>query len=315
MDRLRRPDAGASLNVPALRTFVRVVDLGSMTRAAEALFLAQSAVSTQVAALATQSGGPLLERRDGRLVPTRLGRILYDGASEVLSNLGVLEKRLRETAAAEPNQISVSCSRTVCETSVARVVSQFAAAHPQLQLNVVGGTLKDAEVRLRAGASDVALVEGQVELADAQPLAFHVDRLMLVLPAAHALAALPAVSFEAAARYPFVLRSASSGTRLLIEQRLGRRFEQIAVALELEGNAEVVSCVEAGIGLAFLSEAAIAGAVALGTVVARELTDVDFSRTFHVAVPTLRPIPESAKIFVEWLTTRYVPGNRAALTA
>lgn len=315
MERSRRSDFGIMLSPQSLHTFVRVVDLGSMTRAAASLYLAQSAVSTQIAALATHSGGPLLERRDGRLVPTRLGKILYDGAAEILASMGALDCRIRDASASQPDRISVSCTRTVCETSVARVVSQFAAAHPGLHLNVVGGTAKDAELRMRAGASDVALVEGQTDFADARPLAFHVDQLMLVLPANHELCAFPVVSFDQAARYPFILRSPASGTRLLIEQRLGRRFEQLGIVLELEGNAEVASCVEAGIGLAFLSEAAIAGALSLGTVVARELTDVDLSRTFHVAVPTNRPIPDAAQVFVDWLTTRYVPGNKERLTA
>ncbi len=298
-----------------MHTFVRVVDLGSMTRAAESLFLAQSAVSTQVASLATHAGGPLLERRDGRLVPTRLGRILYDGASDVLKSMSALESRVREAVDAEPDRVAVCCTRTVCETSVARVVSQFAHVRPDLRLDVIGGTVRDAELRLRAGAADVALVEGQADFADASPLAFHVDRLVLALPANHELALLPMLTFEQAARYPFILRSPASGTRLLIEQRLGRRFEQLGVALELEGNAEIVSCVEAGIGIAFLSETAIAGALRLGTVVARELVDVDLSRTFYVAVPTNRPISTSAQLFVDWLTTKYVPGNRERLTA
>ena len=300
MERLRREEIASSLSVAMLRTFVRVVECGSMTRAAESLYLAQSAVSTQVATLASNSGGPLLERRDGRLAPTRL----YEGACDVLAQLTLLEKRLHDMVSDETHQIAVSCTRTVCETSVAKVVSQFAQAHPEFQLSVVSGTVKDAEVRLRAGTTDVALVEGQAELADARLVAFHVD-----------LAKFPAIRFEQAAKYPFVLRSRASGTRLLIEQRLGRRFEQLSITLELEGNAEVAACVEAGIGLALLSESALAGSLSLGTLVARELTDVDLTRTFYVAVPELRPIPDAAGVFAQWLATRYVQGGREMLTA
>ena len=315
MESLRREEIASSLSVAMLRTFVRVVECGSMTRAAESLYLAQSAVSTQVATLASNSGGPLLERRDGRLAPTRLGRVLYEGACDVLAQLTLLEKRLHDMVSDETHQIAVSCTRTVCETSVAKVVSQFAQAHPEFQLSVVSGTVKDAEVRLRAGTTDVALVEGQAELADARLVAFHVDRLMLALPAGHELAKFPAIRFEQAAKYPFVLRSRASGTRLLIEQRLGRRFEQVSITLELEGNAEVAACVEAGIGLALLSESALAGSLSLGTLVARELTDVDLTRSFYVAVPELRPIPDAAGVFAQWLATRYVQGGREMLTA
>ena len=67
----------------------------------------------------------------------RLGRVLYEGACDVLAQLTLLEKRLHDMVSDETHQIAVSCTRTVCETSVAKVVSQFAQAHPEFQLSVV----------------------------------------------------------------------------------------------------------------------------------------------------------------------------------
>lgn len=315
MDRIRRDDAAPTLNGNLLRTFIRVVDVGSVTRAAQALYLAQSAVSAHIAALTAYAGGPLLERREGRLVPTRLGRTLYDGALEILARVGELERRLRSAVDEGTRSVSVSCTRTVCETSVARVVSLFARAHPEVRLLVSSGTFKDTEVRLRAGETDVALIEGFTELPGSRLVPFHVDRLFLAMPANHELAARRTVRFEDAARYPFVMRASSSGTRLLIEQRLGRRFESLAVAIELDGNAEVVECVEAGLGLAFLSETALARALALGTVVAREIEDVDFTREFYLAVPEGRALSEPAAQFVDWLSTRYADARRQDLAS
>jgi DNA-binding transcriptional LysR family regulator len=305
MDRSRRDDFNSSLSFALLRTYTRVVELGSMTRAAQALFLAQSAVSTHVSTLATQAGGPLLERRDGQLVTTRLGRILYDEACEVIARVAQLEKRLREASSAAHSEIPVSCTRTVCETSIAKIVAEFGHAHPETRLAISHGTAKDAEVRLRLGHVEVALVEGQEYLPGMRAEPFHEDRLVLAVPKGHPLAGARFTTFAEAARYPFILRGPSSGTRLLIEQRLGRRFEQLAIAFELEGNAEVVSCVEEGIGLAFLSETAIAAAQALGTIDAVEITDIDLSRTFYVVVPEDRPLDGEAAAFVAWLTERF----------
>jgi DNA-binding transcriptional LysR family regulator len=313
MDRARRDDLTAGLSFGPLRTFVRVVETGSMTQAARLLFLAQSGVSTQVSSLASFAGGPLLERQVGRLVPTALGRILYDEARELLSRAAVLERRLHEAVQDRTNSVAVACTRTVCETSVARVVSLFKAAYPEVHLAVASGTVRDVEVRLRVGETDVALVEGNVAIAGARVEIFHTDRLVLAVPAGHALAARASVPFAEAERHPFVLRTTASGTRLLIEQRLGRRFENLEIALELEGNSEVVSCVEAGLGVALLSETALARALALGTVVAVAIEDVDFSRDFYLATPLDRTLAEPARVFATWLTTRYQDARRAAL--
>jgi LysR family transcriptional regulator, transcriptional activator of the cysJI operon len=310
MDRIRRPDAAASLNLNVLHTFVRVVEIGSITRAARSLYLAQSAVSGQVAALSGYAGGPLLERREGQLVPTHLGRAMYEGAQEILAGVAELGRRLQRASDETAQAVAITCTRTVCETTVARVVSAFARAHPDVRLVLSGGTRKDAEVRLRAGEIDVALIEGPAAISGVRLLPFHVDRLVLAVPAGHDLAGRPSVCFEEATSYPFVMRTPESGTRLLIEQRLGARFERVAIALELEGNEEIVSCIEAGIGLAILSETSLARAAALGTVVALEITDVDFSRAFFVAVPE-RPLSQPAALFAEWLSTRYPDGGRA----
>jgi len=313
MDRVRRDDFVTSLNCNVLRTFIRVVELGSITRAAQSLYLAQSAVSGQIATLASYAGGALLERREGRLVPTRLGAALHEGALDLLARASELERRLRTAVDEGARSVAVSCTRTVCETSVARVISLFAQACPDVRLQVSSGTLKDTETRLRAGETDVALVEGFTDIPGATLVAFHVDRLLLAVPAAHPLAGSRSVKFEEAAKYPFVMRTRASGTRLLIEQRLGRRFENLGIAIELEGNSEVVSCVEAGIGLALLSETALASALAARTVVALQIEDADFAREFYLAVPEDRPLTDAAKLFVDWLSTQYAEAKRREL--
>ncbi|HTJ26736.1 MAG TPA: LysR family transcriptional regulator [Candidatus Limnocylindria bacterium] len=292
------------MNVNMLRTFVRVVEIGSITRAARSLYLAQSAVSAHVAALATYAGGALLERRDGQLVLTRRGRIVYEGALEILAGIGALERRLREADGAHGDTVALTCTRTVCETALAGLVGAFGAAHPEVRLVVSGGTRKDAELRLRAGEIDLALVEGADAIVGMRLVPFQQDRLLLAVPATHPLAVRRSVRFEEIAAYPFVLRSPESGTRRLIEQRLGRRFEQLAIALELEGNSEIVSCVEAGIGLGLLSAAALARAVALGTVVALELDDVDLTREFALASCADRALSAPAARFADWLANR-----------
>jgi LysR family nitrogen assimilation transcriptional regulator len=301
----RRDDLASSISFSMLRTYVRVVELGSITRAAESLYLAQSAVSAQMSALASHAGGPLLERRDGKLAATDLGRILYVDAGDILGRLDDLHVRLRESRNAEKERIAVTCTRTVCETSVAKIVSQFAHAHPTMHLSISSATIKDAELFLRAGTCDVALVEGLAELPGASSLPFHSDRLLLAMPPGHPLALLEEVRFEDVAAYPMIVRSRASGTRVLIEQRLGRRFERLSIALELDGIAEIVSCVEAGIGTTFVARTAIADALALRTIVARRVADVDLSRVFYAAIPGDRPIPPATNVFVNWLASRY----------
>jgi DNA-binding transcriptional LysR family regulator len=301
---MSREELANSLNCNLLRTYVRVVELGSITRAAESLYLAQSAVSAHVAALASFAGGSLVERREGRLVPTQLGRELYTGALDLLARVNELDRRLREVASLGARVVNVACTRTVCETAVACIVAAFQREFPDLRLAVVSATVKDAEQRLRSGDIDVALTEGTNAIAGTRRIPFQTDRLVLAVPRNHDLAPRRSVTIAEAAAYPFIMRTRSSGTRRFIEERLGRRVEELTIALELEGNSEIISCVEAGVGVALLSRAALARACALGSVVMLELDDVDLEREFYLDVWAERQLSEAATAFVEWLSKR-----------
>jgi DNA-binding transcriptional LysR family regulator len=196
MDRFRHDAFVASMNGNVLRTYLRVVELGSITRAAQSLYLAQSAVSGQIASLASAAGGMLLERRGGRLVPTRLGRTLHEGALDLLARATQLERQLRDVVDEGARSVTVSCTHTVCETPVARIVSMFGHEHPDVRLRVSSGTLKDVQTRLRSAEADVALVEGFTEVIGCDLFVFHVDRLVLAVPPGHPLARAEIVRVE-----------------------------------------------------------------------------------------------------------------------
>ena len=72
------------MELTQLRGFATVARLGSFTRAAEALFLSQPAMSLQVKALEKEFGQPLFERRGRTLLLTPAGRILLERAEQIL---------------------------------------------------------------------------------------------------------------------------------------------------------------------------------------------------------------------------------------
>jgi len=78
-----------------LRAFCMIVKLGTLSRAAEALFLSQPSVSLQLRALEQELGANLIERRRRRVAPTREGQALYDLALPLVEGLDQLDQRFR----------------------------------------------------------------------------------------------------------------------------------------------------------------------------------------------------------------------------
>ncbi|MGH7714799.1 MAG: LysR substrate-binding domain-containing protein [Vulcanimicrobiaceae bacterium] len=151
-------------------------------------------------------------------------------------------------------------------------------------------------------------------MAGAKRMPFRRDRLVLAVPRGHDLEKRGTVTMAEVAPYPFILRTRSSGMRHFVEDRLGRRFDRLTIALELEGNSEIISCVEAGLGIALVSQGALARARALGTVVALDIEDVDFEREFFVALSEDRTSTEATNTFVRWLTENYQHAHAQLIT-
>ena len=84
-----------ALGLRQIRYFIAIADAGVLSRAAEMLNVAQSALSHHVAALETDLGVELLERRPRGIALTAAGRRLYEHASAVLSALGKAEEDVR----------------------------------------------------------------------------------------------------------------------------------------------------------------------------------------------------------------------------
>src|SRR5579883_3211240 len=84
-----------SLTIHNLRVFCSVVELGSVSAAAERLYLSPSAVSLHVRLLSDHFGTQLFQREGRRLVPTEAGQVAYQHATTILQQLGDAEGRLR----------------------------------------------------------------------------------------------------------------------------------------------------------------------------------------------------------------------------
>src|SRR3546814_1283707 len=125
-----------------LRAFCQTARLGSVSRAAEALFVSQPAVTQQLQALERELGVRLFERSGRRLVPTREGETLYELARPLVEGIdglgGVFREKLRGLDAGE---LHVAAGSSTILYLLPKIVEAFRAAQPDVRLilhNVTG---------------------------------------------------------------------------------------------------------------------------------------------------------------------------------
>lgn len=141
-----------------LRTFVAVVEHGSMTRAAEALGFVPSAVSQHVAALEKRVGVELLVRRPGsQLSVTPAGRRLLDAAYELFSHVRAFEDVARQVGGQELVELRLGTYATAMCHLLPAALAELRSSHPRLAVEAREVESPDALPQLRAGTLDAVL--------------------------------------------------------------------------------------------------------------------------------------------------------------
>ena len=124
------------MNLEQLTGFVEVARLGSFTRAAEELHLAQPSLSRQIAALEQDLGSELFHRSRGGNTLTPAGELLLPLARRMLADAESVRRELAELAGLERGRVRFGATPTLCISLVAEVLHAFHAAHPAIELHL-----------------------------------------------------------------------------------------------------------------------------------------------------------------------------------
>ena len=262
------------MTLEQLRIFVAVAERQHITRAAEALNLTQSAVSSAVTTLESRHGVALFDRVGRGIVLNQAGQTFLDEARGVLARVAAAEDALADLSGLERGRLSIHASQTIASYWLPPRLAAFHAKHPGIALDVAIGNTALVARAVAEGAAELGLVEGEVDDAVLRGSVIDHERLTLVVGRGHPWAAQQMARPPNLATTAWVLREPGSGTRSAFEAALAKRGLSLAdlnVTMVLPGNEAVRSAVEAGAGAAVMSHSVAAPAVASGALVALPL--------------------------------------------
>lgn len=145
------------LDVRQLRTLRALADHGTVSAAAEALYLTPSAVSQQLAVLSKSTGCELLERRGRNVVLTEAARVLVNHADVVFAQLERAQSELRAISPA-PMTVRIAGFPTAIMAVVAPAMKVLRAAHPEWGFQIADTESEESVAHLIDGSVDVAVV-------------------------------------------------------------------------------------------------------------------------------------------------------------
>ena len=251
-----------------LRVFVAVADRQHVTRAAEALHLAQSAASAAIAALETRHGVALFHRVGRGIELTEVGRAFLPEARAVLARIEAAELALAELGGLSRGTLSVMASQTVGGYWLPRHLVALQRAYPGIAVRLTMGNTAEVTAAVRQGTVELGFVEGAYDDLVLEDRAVAADGLVLVTAPDHPWAVVPPEGLADLVSAPaWVLREPGSGTRSALEEALraaGVTPAALNVVLELPSNEAVRSAVEAGAGATVIAASVAAPSIEAG---------------------------------------------------
>ena len=251
------------MTLDQLRVFVAVAERQHVTQAAEALHLAQSAVSAQIAALEERHDARLFERAGRGIRLTEAGAAFLSEARAVLAQVDRAELVLAELAGLKRGRLLLQASETIASYWLPARLVAFRRANPGVSVRLAIGNSTEAAEAVLAGRAEIGFVEGAVDDPALAVRDLALDQLIVVVAPGHPWAGCQRIAAHEIFGGAWVLREAGSGTRAIFEAalaQLGMAPGALDVALELPRNEAVISAVQAGLGATAISaNAAVAG--------------------------------------------------------
>lgn len=301
--------AAASVNrvqLPHLETFVMAAEIGSCTKAAKVLRVTQAAVSQRIHATETALATALFQRQGGRVLLTEAGRKLHDYAERILDLHRAAREEITGHEAAPAAELFLGASSIPGEHLLPTILAAFRQVKPHILVHTSVSDSVAVIGQVERGEVSLGLVGRKADKANLQFRFLTQDRLVLVVPAGHALSKRKKISVRQLLKHPIVLREAGSGMRHCFEkslERAGYSSGDLRVAMELGSNEAVKQAVMRGAGVAVLSVYAVQREMTGGQLHAVELSDLRCERDLYLVQNTRRALSLPARLFLIFLET------------
>ena len=261
-----------------LKMFAAVCETGSVTRAAEQLYIAQPTISHAISELEKYYNVRLFDRINQRLILTDTGRELLVTAKEILAGFESFE-RLASFGGQSP-RVRIGASLTLGQTVIPPYLKRLGAEHPDIEAQLVIKTSANIQAEIENGNLDFAIVEGEVSSPYLRAELLMRDRLVAV---ANTEDKIPdTLSAEALSRHPLLLRDHGSASRAFLEKLFSDKGIHVVPRMESVNDQALITAVYASLGIAFLPESFVGGHIARGKFKEIRILGLDSSRNNYL---------------------------------
>ena len=239
-------------------SLLKIHELGSYTKAAEALSVSQPAITMQIKQLESQFDAKLFERGKGRVVLTKEGEIVLKYAQRMIA----IENNLLQELKNEKDRIrslTVGITHTAESSSIIEALARFVGGIDHLSLKILTNTTDHLISMLKNYEIDFAFAEQPVTSPNLCYTTLGTDKLVLAVAPEHPLAGRESVTIEELKKERLILRLPDSGTRNLFMaslESLSLSIRDFNVVIEIDSIATIKDLIRRNFGVSVLARSA-----------------------------------------------------------
>lgn len=276
------------LNLNLLKTFITVVEQGTLSAAAEKLGLSQPTVTLHIQNLEDSLAVKLLERRGKGAELTQEGEIVVRKARELLAFCDNLEEEVFAELYRTKRQIRVGAGPMMADHVLPHIVARFQKAHPGIDVMIEPNETSSIIKGVLDHTYDVGFVGFPLRGDQLDLLEWIEDELVLIVPTNHPFAIRESVQVAELAQQNFIWQNGASGIRMFVQNELSLRGLNLTTETArgvASSTMSLLSSVSAGLGVAVVPRYSAQNAINMGMVGAVRIEGASMIRKLYIAIP------------------------------
>jgi len=278
------------MEISQLRTLICVAELGSLSKAADRLRIAQPALSRQVRLLEQELGARLFRRHGRGMVLSEQGREILSHAERIMAELDEIRAKAADADAPMVGQVAIGVPPTVADIVAVPLVAALGKAHPRATLRLVSAYSGYLHDWLNRGEIDLAILYDPRPTRSLRSRPLLIETLFLIGPASAGFSTTGTLPFAALEGRRLLLPSAGHGLRAIVERCAAEAGIALDVVVEADSYATLKDLVRHGHGWTILPLAPIHEDIAAGRLSAVAIVDPVPVRRLVLAHSTDRPV-------------------------
>lgn len=300
-----------------LEAYVRVIELNSFSKAAEAQYLSQPSVSLYINALEKDLQTQLLYRSTKEIIPTRAGALFYEYAKNLIALRDKSVFALKDFAGSAVGDINILASSVPAQYILPELLGAFHETYPDAVFRLKQADTAETVNDIAANKGDIGFVGAKLKNPKCVYETFMTERLVVIAPNQERFSSFDVKNVvELFQREPFIMREQGSGTRLRYEEflkEIGLQPEKLKTVAHFNNTQSILHAVAYGLGISIVSELAAKHYLSQNMVLQLDMPCTLPQRDFYIVTKKDFPMPPVVELFLEFLRSHTYNTNLSCM--